>query len=248
MAAPSMSPFHVDGSRFGGSSASLRHNFGMASKAPAAKKPRFIPAPPKRNLGQGLATAPELTANQIEAIRDKVTPVIDAISFEMEAIKAEADWVSGPALRTEPDSYKQISVIGQYFTPQEVRSQILIDVNEIGKMASRLLSGAVGSYMSPPQAEALGIVISDAKALTQYIEQFDLAPITGAKSKLSEDHVAAHIEPIKASLENIERSVVSGEAGSVPVIEPMERGFGWGSLLAVGALVAVGFLIVDLAG
>jgi hypothetical protein len=241
---PSIAPFHVDGIRMGGSVASHRHGFGNAVLLP--RKPQVLEAPPKRSLGQGTPQAPQLSQSQIEAIRADAAPIIEALQLEMEATKVEADWVSGPTLRVQPDQYKSIAIIGPYFTPQEIRSQILIDASEIENAASRMLTGALGSYLAPEQVSLLQTVVKDSKSLRAYVQQFDLAPITGAKTRLSEEHLEGRVLSITESIKDAERGIVTHEAGSVPVIEPMEKGLGIGGLLALGALVVVGVIIADL--
>lgn len=252
MAAPSMSPFHVDGARMGGSLASSRHGFNQAAapSQPQAqpRKPRFIPAPPKRELSEGQMSAPQLTESQLKGIQDSIQPVIEAIQMEFEAAKIEADLVSGPALRISPDAYKAIPVIGPYFTPQEVRSQIILDADALESVSSRMLKNSLSSYLSAAQKAALETAVSDAKALRAYVQQFDLAPITGAASKLAEEHLEGHVQSIKEAIADIERDVVSVEAGSVPVTEPMERGVGLGigGLVALATLIAVGIVIAEI--
>lgn len=241
---PSIAPFHVDASRIGGSVASQRHNFGLAKAPP--KKPRFIPAPQKRDLGQGTPAPAQLTEAQIKGIQDASAPIIEALQLELEAVKVEADWVSAQTLRVEPDLYKSIGIIGPYFTPQEIRTQIIMDANELGTTASRILGGAIGYYISAAQKAALETVVSDAKELSNYVQQFDIAPLTGASARLAEDHLASHTQDILDSIKEVEKSIVTTEAGSIPVVEPMERGIGVGGLLAVGALIAVGIIVADL--
>lgn len=255
MAAPSMSPFHVDGARMGGSLASSRHGFSQAAAAAAQpqvqpRKPRFIPAPPKRELSEGQMSAPKLTESQLKGIQDSMQPVIEAIQIEFEAAKLEADLVSGPSLRTQPDAYKEIPGVGPYLSPQEIRSQILLDADALGVVASRMLKNSLSAYLSGAQKAALETAVADAKELRAYVGQFDLAPITGAASKLAEEHIEGHVQAINEAVADIERDVVSVEARSVPVTEPMERGvsvgFGIGGLVALATLIAVGVAIAEI--
>ncbi len=68
----------------------------------------------------------------------------------------------------------------------------------------------------------------------------------GASSKLAQQYVDGHVAGALQSLQEVEKGVVTAEAGGVPIVEPMERGLGLGSLVAVGALIAVGIIISDL--
>lgn len=243
-----MSPFHIDSSRIGGASGSQRHNFALSKSAEgqAPKKPRFIQAPPKRDLGQGQMSAPQIPVGQLKDLQKSFAPTIEALQLEIEAAKNEADMVSGPTLRVEPDLYKSISVIGPYFTPQEVRSAILMDARELENIANRLLTGAISSYLADDQKAAIQTAKEDAQKLETYIQQFDLAALNGASSKLAEDHMREHTLALDEEVAQAEKSIVSLEAGNVPVREPMESGIGLGGFLAIGALIAVGIYIADL--
>lgn len=248
MTVPAMSPFHVDASRIGGSSAAQRHNFAIASATPPPplKKPRFIDPPPKRDLGQGTPQAPAMSQADLEKFQTTIKPIIEALQLEIEATKTEADMVSGPTLRVEPDLYKSISIIGPYFTPQEVRSTILVDANQLESVANRILTGSLGSYLAHDQKAAVSTAVSDAKKLASYIQQFDLTPLSGASAKFAQDHVDSHITQVLDEVKEAEKNVVTVEAGGIPVIEPMEKGMGPGGLLAIGTLIAVGIIIADL--
>ena len=252
MAGPQISPLSVDASRVGGPGGH-RHSFNLsksqaqAPQAEAPKKPRFIPPPPKRDLGAAVMSAPQISQADLQRLQASFEPIIEALQLELEAAKQEADMVSGPTLRVEPDLYKSIGIIGPYFSPQEVRSTLLVDADEIGNVANRIMTGSVGPYLSADQKMAVQTVQSDAKKLHEYVQQFDIAPLTGASAKLAEEHVQSHTTKILDEIATAEKGIVSNEAGSVPVFEPMEKGLGGvGGLLAVGALVAVGIIIADL--
>lgn len=244
---PSIAPFHVDASRIGGSLAQQRHSFGLGQPQSAEKKkPRFIPPPEKRYLGTGVPANFQLSQAQLDKIQASITPIIEALRYELEAVKVEADMVSGPTLRIEPDLYKSIAIIGPYLTPQEVRSAVMVDASEIGKAAKRVLTGALSSYLSADQRQSLQTIVSDAGALEAYVRQFDITPLTGATAKLAQDHVDSHVAEALGELEEAERGIVSTEAAGIPVIEPVEKGFGIGGLIAVGTLIAVGIIVADL--
>jgi hypothetical protein len=243
---PSIAPFHVDASRIGGSLAQQRHSFGLGQPPVEKKKPRFIPPPEKRYLGTGVPANFQLSQAQLDKIQASITPVIEALRYELEAVKLEADWVSGQTLRVEPDLYKSISTIGPYLTPQEVRSTIMVDASEIGKAAKRILTMSLSSYLSPEQRQSLQTIVNDADALVAYIQQFDMTPLTGATAKLAQDHVDSHVAEAVKDIEEVERGIVSTEASGIPVIEPADKQFGIGGLIAVGTLIAVGIIVADL--
>lgn len=220
--------------------------------APALPRPepRWIPPPPRRGLslelGQGKPTAPKLTEAQIESVRSKARTAAEALQYELEAVKLEADWVSGPTLRVEPEKYKSVAVVGPYFTPQEMRTQVTLDARAIDQAATRMLTGASSPYLEPETMDVLRTIVKDAKDLVAHIEQFDLQPIGGNHTRLSEDHLQSHVKSVKQLIDSVEREVVSAEAASVPVTEPGDSGSALGTLVAVGALAAVALIVFDI--
>ncbi len=256
---PNVSPFHVDMVRFGGSHATSRHAFGPTpappTPAPAAQQqqaPRRVQAPPKRiylgdrPLGQGKPTPPALSPDALSSIQSSAQNAVDTLRYELEAVKAEADMVSGSTLRVQPDLYKSIAVVGPYLSPQEIRSVIILDCQEITAQAQRLLTGAAAPYVTADQRSVLNTIVSDANAQITYMQNFDIADLKGANAKLAQEHTDTHVKAVKGVIDSIEQQVVSGEASSVPVVEPGESAGGPGSLLALGALVAVGFILAEI--
>lgn len=266
MTTPFMVPFQVDVVRFGGSQATHRHGFGGASISSTPPPPPLPPPPPPVQrivrppspvrvylgeslpdiLGQGKPTAPALNPDTLNQIRSAAGNAAETLRYELEAVKVERDMVSGQALRTEPDLYKSIAIVGPYLTPREIRNVIINDARAIQGQAQRLLSGAAAPYITAGQRAILSTVVSDAKAEIDYMQNFDLTPLTGANAKLAQDHTETHVKASRDVIDSIERAIVSGEAASVPVREPGESGGGPGALIAVGALVAVTVLLVEL--
>lgn len=256
MRAPQITPFVVDQSRLGGKGATQRHGFNQLSAPRWKADPRkeaarpsgsgqLIQPPPMRlgDLGYGLMEAPEPSESQIKAVQAAVAPVVEALQAEIEVSKLEANAVSPESIRNNPDAYKTLNDLAPYFSPQEMRSQIVIDAKNIQAEASRLLSGAVGSYLTTPQAALLETVVDDAKKLVAYVQQFDLAPITGAKSKLAEDHAKERLDAVRQDLAEAEKLIVSQEAGSVPVFESGEKILG--TILVLGILGAITWVVID---
>lgn len=261
MTAPQITPFVVDQTRLGGAGSAQRHGFNLmqgprwktdpgAQQAPAqqyhSQVRQEIAPPPSRlgDLGHGLMAAPELSPTQIKAIQNAAAPVVEAIRTEIEELKLESRVLTPESLRENPDIYKQISELGLYFTPQEMRTQIIQDAKALQAEASRILTGAIAPYLTDAQMAALTTVVDDSRALIAYVQQFDLAPITGAKSKLSDDEIKQRLEDIRNSVSTAERMVVSQEAPSVPVNE-QSGGGAIGTIIAIGVLAAVGWFLVD---
>jgi L-2-hydroxyglutarate oxidase LhgO len=187
--------------------------------------------------------APQLTADQIKSIQSAAGPVVEAIRTELEGLKLEGRTLSPESLRENPDIYKSISELGLYFTPAEMRTQVIVDTKALQAEASRMLTGALSSYLTDPQATALTTAVNDSRDLIAYLQQFDISPVTGAKSKLSDDEVKQRLAAIRASVADTEKMVVSQEAPSVPVAE--ESGSTLGTIIALGVLAAVGWYLID---
>lgn len=257
MTAPQISPMVVDQTRLGGAGSSQRHGFNIlpgprwktepkAPGQPVMAVPRSEIAPPPSRLGDlgyGLMEAPELTQAQIKAIQTAATPLIEAIRTELESLKLESRVLSPESLRENPDIYQALNELGPYFTPQEMRNQVVIDTKALQAEASRILTGAISSYLTEPQTTTLVTVDNDAKQLVAYVQQFDLAPVTGAKSKLSDDEVKQRLSEIRASVQDAEKIIVAQEATSVPVAEQSSNVLG--TVLVVGVLAAIGWYLVD---
>lgn len=263
MTAPQITPFVVDQTRLGGAGSGQRHGFNLMAgprwKAdPNAAQPQMpaqvqghalvrqeIAPPPSRlgELGYGLMAAPELSPDQVKAIQAAATPVVEAIRTELEGLKLEGRTLSPESLRENPDIYKSISDLGLYFTPAEMRTQVITDTKALQAEASRLLTGALSSYLTDPQMTVLSTVINDSKDLVAYLQQFDISPVTGAKSKLSDDEVKQRLSAIRSAVADSEKMVVSQEAPSVPVAE--DSGSTLGTIIAIGVLAAVGWYLVD---
>lgn len=211
-----------------------------------APRARWLPAPQKRglDLGEGLPTTPELSQAQADSIRSRAATAAEALQYELEAVKAEADFVSGPTLRVEPDRYRSIAVVGPVFTPAEIRTTVIMDARAIEALATRLLTGAASAYISPDTSDRLSTVVKDARALVDHEEQFDLQPVQGSHAPLAEQHVESHVKASRDLIEGAERDVVSGEAASIPVSEP-SQGSTIGTLFAAAALVVVGLVVFE---
>lgn len=265
MTAPQIYPFVVDQTRLGGAASGQRHGFNLMAGPRWKTDPNAAPpqqqipqapqvqaivrqeiAPPPMRLGElgyGLMAAPQLTADQVKSIQAAATPVVEAIRTELEGLKLEARTLSPESLRENPDIYKSISELGLYFTPAEMRTQVITDTKALQAEASRLLTGALSSYLTDPQVTALSTVVNDSRDLVAYLQQFDISPVTGAKSKLSDDEVKHRLSAIRTAVSDAEKMVVSQEAPSVPVAE--ESGSTFGTIIAIGVLAAVGWYLVD---
>jgi len=259
MTSPIGAPFHVDVVRFGGSQATQRHAFGtpgngVSPQAPPPSAPAKAPlAPPPariylgdRPLGQGQPTTPRIPPEALPELQSAIGYAVETLRYELETVKAEADTATPQAVRSNPDGFRSIEAVGQYLSPQEVRSALILGAQDLSQQAQRLLTGAASPYVSADQRSVLNTVVADAAALVKFLQQFDLAPLAGANLKLANEYAASHTSAAASVVDAIEREVVSHEAASVPVVEPGESALGGpGALLALGALVAVTVILME---
>lgn len=239
---PPVSLIHIDPSRVGGAFTSHRHAFGMAPQAREMPQETVAAPPPKRVLAQGRPTSPEISQAEIASFQRDLGEIAEALKLELEAVKAEADTVSGKDLGAS-GLYRAIPVVGGIFEPSEIRNQVVLDSNAIGNAAERALSGSASPYLTDAQRETLQTVAADARALAGYVKQFPVASPEGRLVMFADEHTGMHVAPAEDLLAAVERRVVIGEAASVPVKEPGE-GIPAGGLLALAILVVVGGILV----
>jgi len=261
MTSPLGAPFHVDVVRFGGSQATQRHAFGTPGNGVSPQAPPPSPAAPARisvappptriylgdrPLGQGQPTTPRIPPEALPELQSAIGHAVETLRYELETVKAEAQTVAPQAVRSNPDAFRSIESIGQYLTPQEIRSAMILAAKDLSQQAQRLLTGAASPYVSADQRSVLNTVVSDAAALVKFLQQFDLTPLGGANLKLAEDYAGSHTADVSNVIDAVEREVVSHESASVPVVEPGESALGGpGALLALGALVAVTVILME---
>jgi hypothetical protein len=243
----SFKPAMIDPSRMGGAHAPHRHAFAgpIAAYPPPALRQATteISAPPPRRLVLSQVSRDE---TELAAIRGQVDAAVETLLVELEVVKAELDFVLVQTLRDNPTAYTRIPIIGLDFTPQEIRTQIAVDARQIETLAARLRNGTTASYLTPRQIETLSAVAQDAKDLIAYVQTLDVEPIAAAHARLSEEHLASHVNGVRDTLRLIEESIVSAEGAGVPVQEPVEKNrAALGTFLGIGAIVVLGLIVFD---
>lgn len=223
---PALRPIVIDSFR-GGGSFGVRHMFlGQSSPSP-------LPAAPV-----------SVSDSQVANIRSLIDQAIDSLNYQLEAISVESDWVSGSALRADPSQYQQISDIGATFPPQEIRSVILMDAQQIDALAARLKAGALSHYLSSDEQAKIADVRTKAAQIINFVEGQDLQGIQPGHESLAEQHTQGHMSEPKALVEKAEKLVVGAEAGAVPVLEPYEKTLGGIEIAAgIGVLAIVGVAV-----
>jgi hypothetical protein len=222
---PALRPIVVDPFR-GGGAFGMRHMFLGQTTAPAAPPP---------------AAPVNVSSAQVSDIQKLIGQAVDKLNYELEAVGVESDLVSGSMLRTDPTQYQQIQDVGPTFSPQEVRSVILMDAQQLDALAARLKAGALSHYLSSEQQKAIGDVRTKAGQIVNFVEGQDLQAIQPGHESLAEQHTQRHTQNSKALVEKAEKMVVGAEAGAVPVKEPYEKTLGVVEIVAgVGVLAIVG--------
>ncbi len=194
-------------------------------------------------LAEGRMSAPAVSAQALNALQKGIQGIVDALTVEVNAVAVEFDDVSPATVRVEPARKNEISYVGGY-PAQEIRSILTVSARELGNRLDRLSGGALAPYMTSDQVQA----IADLKALDQQLvaalQNQDTLPIDPGHQADVQKYLDTHLASVTVMLQNAEKGVVQAEAGSVPVIEPYERGLSTGTIMAgVGVAAGIGILL-----
>jgi hypothetical protein len=188
-------------------------------------------------------SSPKVSEERLSEIREQADKAISELEYQLEAAGAEASFLQPETLRVDPDLHEQIDVIGGW-DPAEARSVVAADGTAIEGLARRIQEGAAGAYLSEEQTAKADRVRSGARRLFEGMRSYDVLAIAPGHRADAEEHVAIHAAPIRKAVDELERSVVSAEAGAVPVIEPYERNRGTiGVVVAIGAVAVAGLIV-----
>lgn len=247
-----MMPFtgmaQVDPSRMGGARGQVRHAFGMPPAQESA-----VPAPIRTALGQETLPAPAPQPLPLQASIDlpvdvsaSVRALVDVLSVEADLVTTELEAVLPQMLRANPGAAKAIPIVGESYNPQQLRTQIILDARALMSIASRAMTGTLAQYLKPEEITILASIESNMSGVIETAEQYDLQPIPPGTMSLSERHTESHTRAVSEMLGKTERSIVSLEAGGIPVREPAERTGTILALLAVGAVAAAVWALAEL--
>lgn len=245
---PFMGIVQVDPSRMGGALGQQRHSFGLppAPAGPPASPARTamgqenlpIPAPQPQPPPAPLDLPVDVSAS--------VRAMVEVLSLEADIITEELNAVLPVTLRANPGAAKEIPIVGGSYNPQQLRTQIILDARALMSIASRAITGSLAHYLKPEEMTILATVESNMSGIIDTAEQYDLQPIPQGTTALSERHTALHTRAAAEMLERTERSIVSLEAGGIPVREPSEKTGTVFALLAVSAVVAAVWAMAEL--
>lgn len=199
-----------------------------------------------RALGQPAPSVPDSTVAEIGRAVDRA---VSALGTEIEAAKTEADWVSPDTVQVEPEKSAQIGIVGGALSPEEIRTVVIMDSQELGALAARMRTGPLTHYLTPAQASALDALAADTAKLKAYEETQNPMGFSPEHVGLAAAHIQSHVAAVKPLLEAAERLVVSGEAPAVPVREPYEKGPTTLEIaVGAGVLAVAGVLLWQLFG
>lgn len=175
-----------------------------------------------QRLGQGPPSTPKAPAATVTKLRSDVDQAILAIDESLENVRVYAMLLSPNVLRADPGAYLAIPDISADFSADELRTIVHDDALVLRNIAERLWHGAAGAYITGDQAKALERLYAKAHGIMSATEAQGARPSV-SDLDLAMDHQDQVAGNASALLEEVEKDVVSAEAGSVPVLEPYEK-------------------------
>lgn len=196
------------------------------------------------HLGEGSVGQPDIS---LASMLSAVDGIVSAVANETEVLIVEADLVSPAALRVDPTSGGEISYIGS-IPPQEIRSSISAAARQISGKIDRVLSGALGSYISSAQKSALSAQQARLGNIVSVLLSQDTASISSQNQGVVQDYLTAHLAGVDQAIATAEKDLVSAEAGSVPVLEPDEKNGPRNIAIGVGLVAVTGLVLWGVLG
>jgi hypothetical protein len=194
-------------------------------------------------LAEGRMSAPAVSSDALSALQKGIQGIVDALTVEVNAVAVEFDDVAPATVRVEPGRKGEISYVGVY-SAQEIRSILLVAARELGNRLERLAGGSLAPYMSAGQAQAVADLQTLSGQIVAALQNQDTAPIDPGHQADVQKYLDMHLASVTQMLQNAEKGVVQAEAGSVPVLEPYEKGPSTGTIVAgIGVAAGIGILI-----
>lgn len=206
---------------------SLARVLAQAAAEEAGSLPADVPAGPAQ---------PPAAVSRREGLVRTVSGVVESLRAEMvDFVKNEFDpTVEAPNSNT---------VLAGRMSDGEILAQMLLELDSLDDLATRLEDGVAGSYLSAHDREVLAGLHDLARDRRGGVKVARTAPIQDDALVLSVTHLEDRVGPLRDLVDDVERMVVSSEGASVNVLEPAERsGDGWKTVgvLAVVALLGYG--------
>lgn len=194
-------------------------------------------------LGEGRMSAPTVSSQALGALQKAIARILEILEVEIQAVQEEFELVSPATVRVEPDAARGISYVGKY-SPQEIRSILAVVARELGNQVDRLSMGSLAPYSTTDQARQASTLRAQVQQLVDVIRNQDALPIGSGHQADVQAYLDMHLASAAALLQSAEKGVVEAEAGSVPVLEPSERGPSTTTLvIGIGAVAGIGVLL-----
>lgn len=195
-------------------------------------------------LAQGSVQAPNASTADLKAAIDQA---IQAISTEVEALIVELDAVSPSALNVEPERAQEISYIGSLSLGQ-IRLAIQTAAQALSSRVDRILSGAAAPYVTAEESSQLTALRSRANSVWS-AAQAGASSIPSEQRDGVDQYLSMHLSGPDQAIRSVEEKIVSGEAASVPVIEPFEKDLSSRNIaIGVGLVSITGLILWGLLG
>lgn len=199
-------------------------------------------APNPWRLAEGTFSTPNVPAGSLSVLQGGIDRIIDSLNTEIQALVVESDLVSPSAIRVDPNSASEISNIGS-FSPQEIRTAISASAGQLGGMVDRVLTGALGPYLTASQSSQLSSLKAQAAQVGSTMENQDLTPVSPGDQGAVQAYLDSHASGPSAAISDVEKGVVTAEAGSVPVLEPSEKDIAVKIAIGVGLAAVAGLVL-----
>lgn len=195
-------------------------------------------------LAQGQVQEPSGTPAGLQAAIDSA---IQAISTEVEALLVELDAVSPSALASEPARAQEISYIGS-LPPAQIRLAIQTAAGGISSRIDRMTSGALSYYLSQEERSQLAALNSRSNSVAS-AARAGWGAIPPEDQGVVDEYLLMHMTQPDQAIRSAEELIVSGEAGSVPVVEPFEKDSPSRNIaIGVGLVALTGLVLWGLLG
>jgi hypothetical protein len=192
--------------------------FGAQAKAGNFQTRKSI----RPRLGEGVMSAPTLSAGTLADIRENANAAISKISSALDDLEVYAQFLAPNVLRVDPLAYRTIPDIGEAYTPEELRTILHGDASTLGAIANRIGRGSAGRYVTGDQVRQFDELYARANGVMARIKSSgQMSPVSDLG--LASQQQEAVTQDVAELLGKIEKAIVSGEAGAVPVLEPYEQ-------------------------
>lgn len=198
-------------------------------------------------MGAGVMSQVDVSPESRAVIQRAADALLNELEYQLSRVGEEVQHVAPSTLASDPDSYWH--VFRDYeWTPMEIRTQVALDAAALEDVADRLTRGSLMPYLSDSEIARAQSAFVTAQNTWKYLRTLESEPISQAHQEESVSHLEDHLSALDHGVLDLERAVVSAEAGTVPVIEPYERtNEAFKKALAIGGIAVAVLIVVGLA-